>query len=60
MSSSEWMPAQLTSAFASNTRPSAHVTRQTPSSRASAVTRASKMNETPFAAAFSAARNVSW
>ena len=60
LSSSEWMPAQLISVFAVNTRPSSHVTRQTSSVRSSAVTRASKMNETPFAAAFSAARNVSW
>ena len=68
LSSSEWMPAQLTTAFASNVRPSSqetfHPATSQPRNPATSQPRnpatfASKTNVTPFAAAFSAMRNVS-
>ena len=54
LSSSEWMPAQFTTARARNSRPSSHLTVQRSPSRDIATTFASKKNSTPFAAAFSA------
>ena len=66
-SSSEWMPAALTTAFASNARPSAQAMRHGGAASgfvrdwtlAMPTTFASKENSTPFAAAFSAVRKVS-
>ena len=57
-SSSEWTPAAFTTAFASKVRPSSVVSFQPSAPFSIFATRASKVKDTPFAAAFSAVRKV--